>query len=195
MEGGIVNKSESKYYNTARLMDTALLELLDKNDFEYITVKQICLKAGVNRSTFYLHYESTADLLEEAIENLFDDLKKYYSQDGAIDLKSESLDDLLFFKRKFSIPYLKFIKDNKKAFMAALNKPIVFKVERMFEKMYREIYSPVMDKFNVEEKEKRYIIQFYLNGIHALIAEWIRGDCADDIEFVADLIAKCITYK
>ena len=125
MEGGIVNKSESKYYNTARLMDTALLELLDKNDFEYITVKQICLKAGVNRSTFYLHYESTADLLEEAIENLFDDLKKYYSQDGAIDLKSESLDDLLFFKRKFSIPYLKFIKDNKKAFMAALNKPIV----------------------------------------------------------------------
>lgn len=54
-----MNKSESKYYNTARLMDTALLELLDKNDFEYITVKQICLKAGVNRSTFYLHYEST----------------------------------------------------------------------------------------------------------------------------------------
>lgn len=134
-------------------------------------------------------------MLEEAIENLFDDLKKYYSQDGAIDLKSESLDDLLFFKQKFSIPYLKFIKDNKKAFMAALNKPIVFKVERMFEKMYREIYSPVMDKFNVEEKEKRYIIQFYLNGIHALIVEWIRGDCADDIEFVADLIAKCITYK
>ena len=166
MEGGIVNKSESKYYNTARLMDTALLELLDKNDFEYITVKQICLKAGVNRSTFYLHYESTADLLEEAIENLFDDLKKYYSQNGAIDLKSESLDDLLFFKQKFSIPYLKFIKDNKKAFMAALNKPIVFNVERMFEKMYREIYSPVMDKFNLEEKEKRYIMQFYLNGQH-----------------------------
>ena len=38
MEGGFVNKSECKYYNTARLMDTALLELLDKNDFEYITV-------------------------------------------------------------------------------------------------------------------------------------------------------------
>ena len=31
----------------------------------YITVKEICEKAGVNRSTFYLHYENTTDLLQE----------------------------------------------------------------------------------------------------------------------------------
>ena len=73
-----MNKSESKYYNTACLMDRALLELLDKKQFEYITVKEICERAGVNRSTFYLHYESTADLLEEAMEFLFLELKNYY---------------------------------------------------------------------------------------------------------------------
>ena len=48
-----MNKSESKYYNTACLMDDALILLLEKKDFEYITVKEICNKAGVNRSTFY----------------------------------------------------------------------------------------------------------------------------------------------
>lgn len=58
-----MNKSESKYYNTALLMDEALLLLLEKKEYEFITVKEICVKAGVNRSTFYLHYESIDDLL------------------------------------------------------------------------------------------------------------------------------------
>ena len=50
-----MNKSESKYYNTALLMDEALLILLEKKEYDFITVKEICEKAGVNRSTFYLH--------------------------------------------------------------------------------------------------------------------------------------------
>ncbi len=52
-----MNKNESKYFNTALLMDEALIHLLTKKDIGYITVKEICEKAGVNRSTFYLHYE------------------------------------------------------------------------------------------------------------------------------------------
>ena len=62
-----MNKSESKYYNTAVLMDEALLLLLESKDFDFITIKEICKKAGVNRSTFYLHYQNTNDLLNEAI--------------------------------------------------------------------------------------------------------------------------------
>ena len=67
-----MNRFESKYLNTARLMDEALILLLEDKEFEYVTVKEICKKAGVNRSMFYLHYESTADLLEESVEYLND---------------------------------------------------------------------------------------------------------------------------
>lgn len=61
------NRSESKYFNTACLMDEALIALLAKKELEYITVKEICEKAGVHRSTFYLHYETMGDLLEESV--------------------------------------------------------------------------------------------------------------------------------
>ena len=63
-----MNKSESKYFHTARRMDEALMELLDTKPFEFITVKEICARAGVNRSTFYLHYETVGDLLAETLE-------------------------------------------------------------------------------------------------------------------------------
>ena len=52
---------KSKYFNTAVRMDQAFLELLEKKDMEYITVKELCKTAGVNRSTFYLHYETMSD--------------------------------------------------------------------------------------------------------------------------------------
>lgn len=39
--------------------------LLDEKDFELITIKEICSAAGMNRSTFYLHYGTVSDLLAE----------------------------------------------------------------------------------------------------------------------------------
>ena len=73
-----MNKSESKYFNTAIKMDKAFLALLEEKDFEYITVKELCKRADVNRSTFYLHYENMTDLLAESIEYMYDD--KFYGK-------------------------------------------------------------------------------------------------------------------
>ena len=63
-----MEKSSSKYFHTARRMDQAFLNLLEKKDMEYITVKELCETAGVNRSTFYLHYETIGDLLAESVQ-------------------------------------------------------------------------------------------------------------------------------
>ena len=65
-----MNKSESRYFATAARMGEAFLTLLAKKDFEYITVKEICEVAGVNRSTFYLHYETMSDLLSESVSRM-----------------------------------------------------------------------------------------------------------------------------
>ena len=63
-----MKKSESRYFNTALRIDQAFLKLLEQKDMEYITVKEICEAAGVNRSTFYLHYETIGDLLAESVQ-------------------------------------------------------------------------------------------------------------------------------
>ena len=76
-----MNKNESKYFNTAVKMDEALISLLEKKDFEYITIKEICEIAGVNRSTFYLHYENTSDLLKETTAHITNRFFSYFSKD------------------------------------------------------------------------------------------------------------------
>lgn len=44
--GSNLNKHESKYFNTARCMNEALIHLLETKEYEYITIKEICEKLG-----------------------------------------------------------------------------------------------------------------------------------------------------
>ena len=50
------------------LMVEALLLLLEKEEYDFISVKDICEKAGVNRSTFYSYYNTKDDLLVETMK-------------------------------------------------------------------------------------------------------------------------------
>ena len=50
---------------TKRLLQDALLELLEEKSLEKITVTQVCSKSDVNRSTFYAYYQDVGELLSE----------------------------------------------------------------------------------------------------------------------------------
>ena len=47
-----MNKSESRYFNTAKKMDKALISLLGEKSFEYITISEICKKAKLPATIF-----------------------------------------------------------------------------------------------------------------------------------------------
>ena len=189
-----MNKSESKYYNTALLMDEALLLLLEKKEYEFITVKEICEKAGVNRSTFYLHYQSIDELLFEAIEMIN---KRFNSSFDNKKINPQTLkkEDLFLIDDNYLIPYLHFIKDNKKIYKLIHTNPYLFRKQQAFDKLYNELFSIILDKYGVIEEEKEYIFAFFSFGLVAVIQKWIENDCKDDIEKMAVLMKKVIMYK
>lgn len=190
-----MNKSESKYFNTAIKMDEAFISLLEKKDFEYITIKEVCEHAGVNRSTFYLHYETTRDLLSEALEYINFRFRGYFKTDAAatIDkIKNGSLDEVIFITPGYLNPYLEFIKDYKRLFAAALTRPDSFDTNASFQKMFEHLFNPIMERLSFPKEERSYILSFYIMGIMGIVAEWIKKDCAEPIEVITGIIMKCI---
>lgn len=186
-----MNRFESKYFNTASLMDEALLILLEKKEFDYITVNEICKQAGVNRSTFYLHYESTSDLLEECIENMNKNFLNSFDEtykDAFNKIKNGSLEELNFITPKYLVPYLNYVKENTKIYKVAISKPSLMKSYEKFEQLYESIINPILDRFNLDNNKRKYVVNFYMKGIEAIINEWIKNDCKDDIDLIINLL-------
>ena len=190
-----MNKNESKYFNTAIRMDEALITLLEKKDFEYITIKEICDTAEVNRSTFYLHYENTSDLLKETTRYIIDKHLAYYEIDQKrISLQFETCkrEELLFITDEYLVPYLKFIKDNQRLFKVSIKQFNSFNMNEVYGRMFEHIFNPILERFHVPEKERAYVMKFYLTGVFAIVMEWLDKNCSDDIKTVTRVIADCV---
>ena len=193
-----MNKSESKYFNTATKMDLALISLLKKKPFDYITISEICETAGVNRSTFYLHYETVGDLLDETARYLLNDFLSYFSTDTksiALNLKNCEPNDLIFICDKYLTPYFTYIKDNKEVFGTALvnNKTLGF--EDVYKRMFDNIFNPILDKFHYPADIRQYVMMYYLNGLNAITVEWLKNGCDKSTEEISKIIAECIYGK
>ena len=72
----MMKKEDLRITKTKRDLRHALLELLKTNQFEKITVADICDEAMVNRMTFYKHFKDKYDLLQITITNLVDNIMK-----------------------------------------------------------------------------------------------------------------------
>ena len=190
-----MNKNESKYFNTAVRMDEALIALLEKKDFEYISIKEICDMAGVNRSTFYLHYENTSDLLKETTRYVLDKHFAYYSPDtiGITERFAHcDLRELVFVTSEYLTPYLTFIRENQRIFKISVKHFSAMNMDEVYGKMFTHIFNPILDRFHVPERERAYVMKFYLTGVFAIVMEWLDRGCADDMDTVIKVITDCV---
>ena len=190
-----MNKSESKYFATAARMDEAFLEMIEKKDFAYITVKEICEKAGVNRSTFYLHYETVGDLLTESVQHIIDDFVAYMPY-NAIEflekLQDCPLEELYLITPEYLVPYLTYIKEHRRVFRATVEQASALQMIDAYQKLSCHVFTPILNRFGVPEEDRKYVMQFHINGLMSIIDEWLKDDCKDSIEHVISVIQRCI---
>lgn len=191
-----MNKSESKYFHTARRMDKALLSLLLEKDFEYITVKEVCARAGVNRSTFYLHYENTADLLLETLELVHERFQMSFPALETANAAVSALpkESLFFITNRWLIPYLELIKENRHIYRAIHTRMDVFNVERAYRQLFDTLFSPILSRYGVDRGKHEYIMEFYRYGLTAVLTKWVEADCRESPADIAEIIKLNVGY-
>lgn len=68
-------KSDRRVKYTKMVLREALLEILQERPIERVSVKEICERADINRSTFYVHYGSPQELLDSIRLEMYDEIK------------------------------------------------------------------------------------------------------------------------
>ena len=61
---------------TKRMLKESILEILKKKDLDAINITELCREAGINRATFYRHYEIPRDVLMEIQRDLYHELRQ-----------------------------------------------------------------------------------------------------------------------
>lgn len=193
-----MNKSESKYFATAVRMYEAFLELLGKKDFSYITVKELCEAAGVNRSTFYLHHETMEDLLSESVGHMTEHFLTYMKQDTAAfvaKLRTCPMEELYLITPEYLTPYLSYIKENQRPFRTSMENAAALRLEDSYAGLFQHILTPILDRYGVAEQDRPYLMAFYLHGLMAIISEWLKHDCAGSIEYIVSIIQQYVKRR
>lgn len=190
-----MNRSESKYFRTAARMDEAFLALLETKDFAYITVKELCERAEVNRSTFYLHYETLADLLEESAQYIirqFVESMPYDTVTFLDGLQERPLEELYLITPEYLTPYLNYIRKNRRIFRTTLEQASTLRMDEAYLALNRHVFEPILARYQVPQQDRGYLMSFYISGLIAVITEWLKTDCADPIERIIGVMQRCV---
>ena len=98
---------------TKRLLQNALLDLLEQNELAAISVTSLCAEADVHRSTFYKYYADPGDLLKEIEQDILDQIP---APPQILDRQNQ--DQLLLSTASF----FDFVKQNEKTFRILFGK-------------------------------------------------------------------------
>lgn len=90
----LLGKEDLRVARTRELIEGAFLELLDESYFKAITVGQITKRAGINRGTFYDHFNDKYSLFDHTIRKTFQEKLLQYGLTSC-DFTLENMGDLI----------------------------------------------------------------------------------------------------
>ena len=157
---------------TKKALAASLKKLMETKPLDKISVREIVEDCGVNRKTFYYHFQNIYDLVnwmfeEEAIEVV----KKY-------NLITNYEDAI-----RFSMDY---IKENEHVVNSALDAVGRDELKKFFYNNFFGTMSSIVDQLsegmNVPNDYKEFLINFYTESFASLLIDWIRNRANRDKE-------------
>ncbi len=162
-------KNNKRRRDSINAIEKVFVELLQTTELNRITVSDICKKTGLNRSTFYSNYIDIYDLadkvrtrLENEFSQLFADYDYFNENTGALQMFRHIKENQLFYKTYFKLCY--------------------------DERYLISIYDKKRAEIEIGDSNVKYHIEFFRNGLNAIIKMWLSEGCKKSPEEMANIL-------
>lgn len=162
-------KNNRRRRGSQEKIERAFIELLQTRELKEITVSEIIGQTGLNRSTFYANYLDVYDLADrvrEELESQFTELFSGYDtgaeRTGALRMFTHIKENQLFYKTYFKLCY--------------------------DEKHLINVYDVQQAEAAFGGQNLKYHIEFFRNGLNAIIKMWLAEGCQESPEEMADIL-------
>lgn len=166
-------KNNKRAQGTDEAIIRAVFEIiqLERRPLGKITVREVCEKAEINRSTFYAHYQDVFDVVEKVEKNM---AKMHHARLQDVFLAGggfrEAIESMLEFVREYREFYsLYFSQSNRVSHMIEiLNFPFQEQILQIQEKDMGGVPG-----------EGVYHYRFFTAGMASLLTIWLDRDCRE----------------
>ena len=162
-------KNNKRRRESQEKIEKAFIELLQTREIKEITVSDLIKMTELNRSTFYANFIDIFDLadktrahLEADFSNLFADHDYINERTGALKLFTHISENQLFYRTYFKLCY--------------------------DEKHLISIYNTNRAEKEHIDRNIKYHIEFFRNGLNAIIKLWLAGGCQESPQEMAEVL-------
>ena len=162
-------KNNKRRKESQEKLEKAFIEFLQTRQVKDITVSDLIKVTGLNRSTFYANYldifdlaDKTREKLESEFSNLFADYDYFNDRGGALKMFRHIKENQLFYQTYFKLCY-----DDKH--LISTCDPKRAEQEHVFANL-------------------KYHIEFFRNGLNAIIKLWLADGCKESPEEMAEVL-------
>lgn len=173
-----MDKIDRRILKTRQAIQSTFLQMLDKEGFDDITVRNMTEKANIGRKTFYLHYMDKYDLLDKIVDDHITQLQVICDQKIDIGIIQGSILWFYYFEQH-------------KSFFAALFKSRDASSFR--KKLLSFTMGELNKKLNVDSQpmiDKHIFLKFLGTATMGVLESYVLDEVDSDIETVATQVAQ-----
>lgn len=170
---------------TKKSIKQALLELISEKDVSDITISELVEKANVSRKTFYLHYKSITEILEEVEQDLIDLLAESVMKDKTVGFRVR----LINFIKKITNLIQEDVYYYSLIARSSYSKNLFKNIDRIIN---NELLDALDNEAQLDPIKKQCLISFIIGGITNTIISWVNIDEDLKIEDLSNLMFEFI---
>ena len=175
-------KQDARVRYTKMVIRSALMALLSEKPIAKITVTEICALAGINRATFYSHYQDPTDLLRcielEMVEDVMSRLGAAFN-DSDSGLRSALVSILEYIEKNADICSILLSDSGDTSFQS-----------RVVDILETQFVAPWSDARRLRLEDAEYIYTFCAIGAFGLIRKWLGDGMKKSAGEMAELILR-----
>ena len=154
------------------------MDLYAEEGLYKLSVAGICKKAGLHRSTFYLHYETIDEVIKEVEDELLEQM--YYYSDSTnfpLDiLQKMNKEEILAENRRALTDYYNWMFSKRNYFNPLLSEDGDIRFLATFEKHLHDTHEHLSDLFHLNF-DSEYALDYVSGGTFRTLVRWLRdGD-------------------
>lgn len=176
-------KTDARTRYTKKVIKESFFELLKENPLNKITVKSICDKSEINRTTFYRYYSDPFDLMEKIESELIDSFR-LYTRDAEYKNLTQIVDGMMDAVKLNQDIYTLLISDN--GDVTFINRILSSSYE-----LFKDDLKGLVPRLSPKQQEWFYY--YIAQGCISVVINWIQDGMKEDSSEVSDFIVKLDT--